>query len=53
MTAAAKACQGLCAVELAMFREVLGPGWMIERVDHLLAGARRCAYRMRPATVPC
>jgi predicted ArsR family transcriptional regulator len=46
--AAATACQGLCAVELGVFREVLGRDWMIERVDHLLAGARRCAYRMRP-----
>ncbi len=46
--AAAAACQGLCAVELAVFRDTLGPGWHIERVDHLLAGARRCAYHMRP-----
>ncbi len=46
--AAATACQGFCAVELAVFHDVLGPGWTIERIDHLLAGARQCAYRMRP-----
>jgi len=50
--AAATACQGLCAVELAVFREVLGPGWTIDRVDHLLAGAGRCAYRMHPPPGP-
>jgi predicted ArsR family transcriptional regulator len=44
--AAAAACQGLCRSELAIFRAVLGPGVAIERVDHILAGARRCAYRI-------
>lgn len=45
--AAAAACQGLCRSELAVFRAVLGADCMIERVDHILAGARRCAYRIR------
>lgn len=44
--AAAKACSGLCAAELAVFRAVLGPGVEIERVEHIPAGARRCAYRV-------
>ena len=44
--AAAAACQGLCRSELAVFRAVLGPDVTIERVDHILAGARRCAYRI-------
>lgn len=44
--AAAAACQGLCRSELAVFRAVLGPDVTIERVDHILAGARRCAYRV-------
>jgi predicted ArsR family transcriptional regulator len=44
--AAAAACQGLCRSELAIFRSVLGPGISIERIDHILAGARRCAYRI-------
>lgn len=44
--AAAAVCQGLCRSELAVFRAVLGPDVVIERVDHILAGARRCAYRI-------
>lgn len=44
--AAAATCQALCRSELAIFREVLGHGIMVERIDHLLAGARRCAYRV-------
>jgi predicted ArsR family transcriptional regulator len=44
--AAAAACQGLCRSELAIFRAVLGTDVSVERIDHILAGARRCAYRM-------
>jgi predicted ArsR family transcriptional regulator len=44
--AAATACQGLCRSELAVFRAVLGAEIVIERIDHVLAGARRCAYRI-------
>lgn len=44
--AAAAACQGFCRAELAVFRQVLGPDVHIERTDHILAGARRCAYRI-------
>lgn len=47
--AAAKACQGFCRSELAIFRAVLGPMVKVERTDHILAGARRCAYRVTPA----
>src|SRR5215510_6214159 len=46
---AAKACQGLCRSELKLFRDVLGPGATVEREDHILAGARRCAYRITSA----
>lgn len=42
--AAARQCQGLCRSELDIFRAVLGPGVEVERVEHVLAGARRCAY---------
>src|SRR5215470_5924794 len=45
--AAAQACQGLCRSELEIFRSVLG-GTTVERTDHILAGARRCAYRIEP-----
>ncbi len=46
--AAARVCQGFCRSELALFREVLGPEVAVERVEHILAGARRCAYRIEP-----
>lgn len=45
---AAKACSRLCDGELTVFRAVLGPHVTVERADHLLAGARRCAYRVTP-----
>lgn len=47
---AAKACTGLCTVELEVFAAALGPDVEIERTDHILAGARRCAYRVTPRT---
>jgi predicted ArsR family transcriptional regulator len=47
--AAAAACQGFCRAELEVFRATLGPGARVERTDHILAGARRCAYRITAA----
>jgi predicted ArsR family transcriptional regulator len=44
ISAAAATCQGLCRSELDIFRAVLGSDITIERIDHILAGARRCAY---------
>jgi predicted ArsR family transcriptional regulator len=44
--AAARNCQGFCRSELSVFRAVLGPEVTVERVEHILAGARRCAYRI-------
>jgi predicted ArsR family transcriptional regulator len=44
--AAAEACQNFCRSEFDVFRDVLGAGVTIERTEHLLAGARRCAYRI-------
>jgi len=46
--AAARTCQGLCAGELDLFRAVLGT--RVERTEHILAGARRCVYRISPRT---
>lgn len=43
---AAKACMGFCRSELELFRAVLGEGVRVEREEHILAGARRCAYRV-------
>ena len=45
--AAAQTCQGLCRDELALFQELL-PDAEVERTEHLLEGARRCAYRVVP-----
>lgn len=44
---AAKACSSLCRSEVEVFRMVLGPEVHVERVEHILAGARRCAYLVR------
>ena len=45
--AAATACQGLCANELDLFREAVGPDADVERTQHLLSGGERCVYRIR------
>jgi predicted ArsR family transcriptional regulator len=43
---AASACAGLCVSELDLFREVLGPNVTVERTQHIIAGDRRCTYRI-------
>ena len=45
---AAQACTGFCRSELQLFDEVLGPDVTVQRVEHVLAGARRCAYQVSP-----
>ena len=45
--AAAESCQQFCRSELAMFRSLLGDSASVERVDHILSGARRCAYKIQ------
>jgi predicted ArsR family transcriptional regulator len=47
---AASSCPGLCGSELELFRTVLGPQVSIERTQHIIAGDRRCTYRIE--TVP-
>ncbi len=49
---AAQACQGLCQRELEAFQAALGDpaDVKIVRTEHILAGARRCAYRITPLT---
>ena len=49
---AAKACQGFCRSELTLFRDVLGQDARVEREEHILAGARRCAYRITSVKRP-
>ena len=43
---AAKRCPEICDSELAMFRGLLEQYAEVERADHLLAGARRCAFKI-------
>jgi predicted ArsR family transcriptional regulator len=50
--AAATACQGFCDTELNLFRNVLGPEVGVERVEHIVSGHRRCAYRITPLGKP-
>lgn len=49
---AARACTGFCRSELQLFEEVLGPDASVSRVEHVLAGARRCAYQVSPKNAP-
>jgi predicted ArsR family transcriptional regulator len=46
--AAARECQNFCRSELDVFQRVLGPGCAVQREEHLLAGERRCVYRIKP-----
>jgi predicted ArsR family transcriptional regulator len=46
--AAANACQGFCKTELDLFRSILGPDVKVERVEHIVSGDKRCAYRVTP-----
>lgn len=46
---AARTCQRLCDSELDVFQKVLGPDAAVERIEHVLAGGRRCTYRITQA----
>jgi predicted ArsR family transcriptional regulator len=46
--AAAEVCVGLCDGELSLFQSLLGPKVTLERSEHILDGARRCTYEVRP-----
>jgi predicted ArsR family transcriptional regulator len=45
--AAARACHGICSGEPELFRAALGDGVSVQRTEHQLAGARRCAYEIQ------
>jgi predicted ArsR family transcriptional regulator len=45
--AAAQRCADLCDAEMNTFKEIFGKNVCVERVDHIIAGARRCAYKIR------
>ena len=44
--AAATACQGFCQKELELFQSVLGSDAIVDRIEHILSGDRRCVYRV-------
>lgn len=43
---AAEQCQQFCKSELAMFQQLLQGIASVSRIDYLLTGARRCAYKI-------
>ncbi|WP_036828865.1 helix-turn-helix transcriptional regulator, partial [Photobacterium sanctipauli] len=43
---AAKRCPSLCQSELSVFQRLLGDNYQVERNEHIIAGERRCAYRI-------
>ncbi|MCW8329608.1 transcriptional regulator [Photobacterium sp. SDRW27] len=44
---AAARCPSLCKSELNIFQLLLGNEFRIERNEHIIAGERRCAYRIQ------
>jgi len=46
IAAAAAVCPALCRDELSVFKASIGKGIPVERVEYILAGSRRCAYRI-------
>lgn len=44
----AKSCSGICARELDVFQEIMGGDVTVRRSEHIMQGARRCAYEVRP-----
>ncbi|WP_339863970.1 metalloregulator ArsR/SmtB family transcription factor [Paremcibacter congregatus] len=45
---AARVCSGICARELDLFKSVLGDKVSVNRTEHIIKGARRCAYTVAP-----
>lgn len=44
--AAASICKGLCLNELNLFQSILGRAVSVKRLEHILAGERRCVYEV-------
>ncbi|MFT5412617.1 MAG: putative ArsR family transcriptional regulator [Verrucomicrobiales bacterium] len=47
ISTAAKVCSKLCDSEMEVFRAILGEDVAVERSEHIVAGTRRCVYRIR------
>jgi len=46
--AAATECQKFCRAEKSVFEAAIGPTATVERLEHIVSGARRCAYKVTP-----
>ena len=46
IAAAARVCPDLCSEELSLWRSVLGEDVSVEMTEHMLAGDRRCVFRI-------
>ena len=46
---AAIRCPSLCKTELSVFQRLLGDEYQVVRDEHIIAGERRCAYRIHSA----
>ncbi|WP_173003011.1 metalloregulator ArsR/SmtB family transcription factor [Chitinophaga sp. SYP-B3965] len=46
--AAANACHDICKVELQTFQQIFKEWATVERLDHVIEGAKHCAYRIMP-----
>ena len=46
--AAAKRCQNFCRSELKLFQSLFDEQADVSREEHIIEGARRCAYRFNP-----
>lgn len=46
----ARSCDRFCYAELDLFQQLFKNEASVERVDHVLAGSRRCAYRIIAST---
>ncbi|NSL87056.1 helix-turn-helix transcriptional regulator [Chitinophaga solisilvae] len=48
---AAAHCDNICTSEMNTFISIIGEDVHVDRLDHIINGARRCVYKIKPATV--
>ncbi len=48
--AAATECQGFCRSELHNFRQLIGPGYKMERVEYIIENGNRCVYKIEKSS---
>lgn len=45
--AAASSCKHFCLSDMRILQQILGENTIVERMDHIASGERRCAYRIK------